>query len=139
MVKFSANPHFNIMKKLLIVSAVCLSTVALFSFRPKDEANIIMQENAQYAVNVGMSRDFVAYYERYHESGFDVAYPAFAGWVRAGVQYARAVWNASGKQAFRRFMEELSRAIPPFLQEGHYGLSAEDLATAEEIGLINRL
>lgn len=127
------------MKKLLIVSVVSFSTVALFSFKSKDDANTLMQANVQYSVNVAISRDFVAYYDRYHQQGFDVVYPEFTGFLRAGARYARSVWYASGKQAFARFMDELSRAIPPFLQESHYGLSAEDLAVAEEIGLINRL
>lgn len=134
------NYQLKVMKKLLIVIAVCFTTVALFSFKAKDDANLIMEESVQYSVNVGLSQDFVSFYDQNSMiQGFDLEPPQIAGWVRAGVLYAKAVWRANGKAAFARLMDEMSRAIPPFLAAGQYGLSAEDLEIAEEIGLINRL
>lgn len=130
-------PHFNFMKKLLIVCAVCTATITLFSFKPKDAANVAMQENIEYSVNIALSKSFVEHYYANADIGFEN--PEIAGWLRAGVYYAKAVWYATGRNAITKLFKEIMNAQPPFVYETQYGLTAEDLATAEEIGLISRL
>lgn len=127
------------MKKLLIVSAVCISTITLFSFKSKNDALMIMEQSARYSVDMGFAHDFVTFYEEFEMAGFELEPLEIAGWARAAYRYGKAAWHATGKQAFRRLMQEAAQAVPPFLTEGKYGFTAEDLAEAEEIGLIYRL
>lgn len=110
--------------------SLCLSTGLLFSFKASDTASEEIGNMDNYTVNETSLQEFIALNNDWQANGGPQQFPT-CNLLRAGVRYARAVWTATGKQAF---YEALDVLLGPSLQ-----IEQDDLDTAEAIGIIQRL
>lgn len=130
------------MKKLFFVSAVCLSTITLLSFKGKEEATLIIEDSVAYSVNVDVTNEFAAGFYEYQAAGYNYDHVEIGRFIgeafKRGIRHAQHVWNSTGREAFWRALEEASAMMPPMLYK-HTDLTEEDIEVAEYLGLIEKL